>query len=51
MFVFPVNQQAQLDQVFEEYMVVPENTAIVSYEDIDQFREKWINEWTQLVLR
>ena len=51
MFVFPVNQQAQLDQVFEEYMVVPENTAIVSYEDIDHFREKWINEWTQLVLR
>lgn len=51
MFVFPVNQQAQLDQVFEEYMVVPENTAIVSYEDIDRFREKWINEWTQLVLR
>ena len=51
MFVFPVNQQAQLDQVFEEYMVIPENTAIVSYEDIDQFREKWINEWTQLVLR
>jgi thiamine transport system substrate-binding protein len=51
MFVFPVNQQAQLDQVFEEFMVVPENTAIVSYEDIDQFRERWINEWTQLVLR
>jgi thiamine transport system substrate-binding protein len=51
MFVFPVNKQAKLDQVFEEYLVIPENTAFVSFEEIDQYREKWINEWTQLVLR
>lgn len=51
MFVFPVNEQAQLDQVFLEYLAVPENPAHVSYEDIDEFRENWINEWTQLVLR
>jgi len=51
MFVFPVNQQAKLDQVFEEYLAIPENPTYVSYEDIDEFREKWIDEWTQLVLR
>jgi thiamine transport system substrate-binding protein len=51
MFVFPVNEQAQLDQVFLEYLAVPENPAHVSYEDIDEFRENWINKWTQLVLR
>jgi thiamine transport system substrate-binding protein len=51
MFVFPVNEQAQLDQVFEEHLAVPENPTVVSYDDIDENREKWINEWTQLVLR
>jgi thiamine transport system substrate-binding protein len=51
MFVFPVNEQAELDQVFEDYLAVPENPAFVSYEDIAQHREKWINEWTELVLR
>ncbi len=51
MFVFPVNEQAQLDQVFLEYLAVPENPAHVSYKDIDEFRENWINKWTQLVLR
>lgn len=51
MFVFPVNEQAQLDQVFEDYLAFQENPAFISYADIDEFREKWINEWTQLVLR
>ena len=51
MFVFPVNNQAKLDQVFEEYLAVPDKTVHVSYEDIDAYREKWINEWTEQVLR
>jgi len=51
MFVFPVNEQAKLDEVFEKYLAIPENPAYVSYEDIAKNREKWINEWTQLVLR
>ena len=51
MYVFPVNQQAQLDQVFEDYLAIPENPAFVSYDDIDENREKWISEWTDLVLR
>ena len=51
MFVFPVNEQAELDEVFQKYLAIPENPAFVSYEDIANNREKWINEWTQLVLR
>ncbi|HUV25888.1 MAG TPA: thiamine ABC transporter substrate-binding protein [Anaerolineales bacterium] len=51
MFVFPVNGQAKLNDVFEKYLAIPENPASVSYEDIAVNREKWINEWTQLVLR
>ena len=51
MFVFPVNEQAKLDEVFEKHLAIPENPAFVSYEDIAKNREKWIIEWTQLVLR
>jgi thiamine transport system substrate-binding protein len=51
MFVFPVNEEAELDQVFTDHLSIPDHPAFVSYEDIAEFREKWINEWTQLVLR
>ena len=51
MFVFPVNEQAELDELFLKYLAVPENPAAVNYEEIDENRERWISEWTQLVLR
>jgi len=51
MFVFPVNEQAELDELFIKYLAVPENPADVNYEEIDKNRERWISEWTQLVLR
>ncbi len=51
MFVFPVNESAQLDDTFEKYLDVPENLAFVSPEEIAANRETWINDWTQVVLR
>jgi thiamine transport system substrate-binding protein len=51
MFVFPVNDQAELDELFVKYLAVPENPTAVNYEEIDKNRERWISEWTQLVLR
>lgn len=51
MFVFPVNQNAKLDETFEMYLAVPDNPAFVSPEDIAANRETWINDWTQVVLR
>jgi len=51
MFVFPVNENAQLDDTFEKYLAVPENPASVSPEGIAANREAWINDWTQVVLR
>lgn len=51
MFVFPVNSQAQLQPEFVNYLVVPEQTALVSPEDIAAHREEWIDAWTQVVLR
>lgn len=51
MFVFPVNKNAQLDDVFVRFMAVPEKTAFVSPEEIAAHREEWIRAWTETVLR
>ena len=51
MFVFPVNENAQLDEVFARYMAIPETTAFVSPEEIAANREDWIRAWTETVLR
>lgn len=51
MFVFPVNENAGLPDVFVEHAVVPENPADVSPDAIDANREQWIEAWTDTVLR
>ncbi|MCW5874927.1 MAG: thiamine ABC transporter substrate-binding protein [Anaerolineales bacterium] len=51
MFVFPVNENAQLQPEFVDYLEVPTETSVVSPEDIAAHREEWINAWTQSVLR
>ena len=51
MYVFPVNKNAVLEETFQKYLDVPEITADVNPASIAQNREKWINEWTETVLR
>lgn len=51
MFVFPVNPNAGLPEVFVEHAAIPENPVDVSYETINQNREEWIEAWTEIVLR
>jgi len=51
MFVFPVNADAELPDLFAEYAAVPENPASVSYDAIEANREDWIATWTETVLR
>jgi thiamine transport system substrate-binding protein len=51
MFVFPVNPDAELPQVFADYAEVPKETAQVSPDEIDKNRDAWIQAWTQTVLR
>jgi thiamine transport system substrate-binding protein len=50
MYVFPVNPQAKLPEVFTKYMQIPNKTAIVSPEEIAAKRDQWIQTWTQTVL-
>lgn len=51
MFVFPVNENAQLQPEFVNYLKVPVETALVSPADIAAHREEWIAAWTETVLR
>jgi thiamine transport system substrate-binding protein len=51
MFVFPVNENAKLDETFEKYLAVPENPVYVDPDNIANNRETWIQDWTEVVLR
>ncbi len=51
MYVFPVNNQAVLEETFQKYLQVPEITADISPAMIADGRERWINNWTEAVLR
>lgn len=51
MFVFPVNTEAELPDVFVQYAAVPEEPVTLPSEDINANREQWIQAWTETVLR
>jgi thiamine transport system substrate-binding protein len=51
MFVFPVNPQAQLGDVFTKFLPVPQEIASISPQDIMAKREGWLKAWTEAVLR
>lgn len=51
MFVFPVNENAELPEVFQQNVQIPDNPAMVDPEAIAENREAWIVDWTDVVLR
>ncbi|UCG26551.1 MAG: thiamine ABC transporter substrate-binding protein [Chloroflexota bacterium] len=51
MFVFPVNEEAKLPEVFERWAKLSAEPATLDAEDIDVNREDWIEDWTSTVLR
>ena len=50
MFVFPVNQEANLPQEFIDYVQIPDQPASLPSALIDANRENWIDAWTETVL-
>ena len=50
MFVFPVNPNAVLPEVFTQYAQIPDQPATLDPALIDANREAWINAWTEIVL-
>lgn len=51
MFVFPVNSEASLPAVFVKHAKIAENPAEISPDTIAANREKWVEAWTEAVLR
>ena len=51
MFVFPVNSSAGLPPEFEKFAVVPESPLELPPEEIGKNRDRWVKEWTSIVLR
>jgi thiamine transport system substrate-binding protein len=50
MFVYPVNPDALLPEVFTKYAQIPEQPALLSPDEIAVNRDRWIQEWTDIVL-
>lgn len=50
MFVFPVNSNAVLPEVFSAFAQIPDQPATLDSALIDANREAWINAWTEVVL-
>ncbi|MBA2425382.1 MAG: thiamine ABC transporter substrate-binding protein [Actinobacteria bacterium] len=51
MFVFPVNRSAVLPPAFTKFAVIPENPLELPAADIGANRDRWVKEWTSIVLR
>ena len=51
MFVFPVNRQARLPEVFVKHAVVTEEPLSIPVGEIGANRARWVEEWTDTVLR
>jgi thiamine transport system substrate-binding protein len=51
MFVYPVNPNAALPEEFVKYAQAPAQTAKLSPSEIAANRDRWIQEWTDVVMR
>jgi len=51
MFVFPVNPDAILPDVFNMAIVIPDQPVMLSPLEISNKRDRWIQEWTGVMLR
>ncbi len=51
MFVFPANETAVLPPEFVQYSQIPANPATLDPADIAAHRQRWIADWTSVVLR
>lgn len=48
MFVYPTNAEAELPAVFVEHTTFPEAPIVMEPTTIEQNRERWIKEWTDI---
>jgi thiamine transport system substrate-binding protein len=51
MFVYPVNPNAALPEAFVKYAQAPDQPASIDPAEIASNRDRWIQEWTDVVLK
>ena len=51
MFVYPVNPNAALPEEFTKYAQAPDQPAVSSPDEIASNRDRWIQAWTDVVLK
>ena len=51
MFVFPARRDAALPPEFEKFAVVPEHPLDLAPRVINENRERWVDRWTDIVVR
>lgn len=51
MLMSPVVEGAALPTVYEKFVVVPEEPRVVLPADIDEHRDEWVKEWTDIAVR
>ena len=51
MFVFPARKDASLPSEFERFAVVPDHPLELPPDEIEQNRESWVDQWTDIVVR
>jgi thiamine transport system substrate-binding protein len=51
MYVFPVNGDAQLPELFAEYAQIPEEPAVLDSALIEEKRDEWIQAWLETVMQ
>ena len=50
LFVYPVNPDAQLPQLFTDFAVRPQNPLSLKPEEIEKNREQWLSAWRKIAL-
>jgi thiamine transport system substrate-binding protein len=51
MFVYPASSSARVPDAFSQYTQVPPEPATLDPQQIGDNRDRWIEEWTDIVLR
>ncbi len=50
MYVYPVNRDAALPEVFEQYSTVVDEPLLLPADEVDANRDAWVEQWSEVVL-
>ena len=51
MFVYPVRDGVELPAAFLQHAIVPEHPLALPADEIEANRDRWVDEWTEIVVR